>query len=138
MRVRKYYLLKNVLQWLKKLNKDVAAQKETVNMLHRFRDMGKTIILSAHEMPLIERSCTRIMLLKEGKKVIEGSPKTLFNSVGWRYRVSIESNQKEKVVYVNDLREIIQYLQNSEIYKMDIEQISLEDVYLHLVGERND
>jgi len=102
--------------------------------------MGKTIVLTAHEMPLVERACDRIMLLNNGKKILEGSPISLFEKVGWRYKVVIkgkiyEGNEKRerKTLYITNLGEIAQYFNNSNLYEIEIEPISLEDLYMKAI-----
>ncbi|MBM7598961.1 branched-chain amino acid transport system ATP-binding protein [Virgibacillus halotolerans] len=55
-------------------------EQETVE-LHRLitkiRDMGITILLIEHDMPLVMKTCDRIVVLNFGKKIAEGEPKAI-------------------------------------------------------------
>ncbi len=125
------------------LGLDVSAQRETVELLKKLKKMGKTIVLTAHEMPLIERVCDRIMLINKGKKVIEGSVKELLDRLKWTYEVfivgDVESLNPIKrdgklIFYVKDLKEFLQKLNFSKIDEIDVKPISLEEAYLKLMG----
>jgi len=129
------------------LGLDVSAQRETVELLKKLKRMGKTIILTAHEMPLIERVCDRIMLINKGKKVTEGSVRELLDRLEWKYEVSIVGDVEDLepvrrdgklVFYVRDLREFLQRLDFSRIAQIDVQPISLEEAYLKLLGDEND
>ena len=129
------------------LGLDVSAQRETVELLKRLKKMGKTIVLTAHEMPLIERVCDRIMLINKGRKVIEGGIKELLDRLEWKYEVSIVGDVEslnpikrdgKLIFYVKDLKEFLQRLDFSKIDEIDIKPISLEEAYLKLLGDKND
>lgn len=129
------------------LGLDVSAQRETVELLKKLKKMGKTIVLTAHEMPLIERVCDRIMLINKGKKVIEGSVKELLDRLEWKYEVSIVGDVEslnpikrdgKLIFYVKDLKEFLQKLNFSKIDEIDVKPISLEEAYLKLLGDKND
>jgi len=132
------------------LGLDVSAQKETVKLLKKLKKMGKTIVLTAHEMPLIERVCDRIMLINKGKKVIEGSVKELLDKLEWKYEVSIVGDIEglgsikrvrrdgKLIFYVKDLKGFLQRLDFSRIDEIDIKPISLEEAYLKLMGGGDD
>ena len=47
--------------------------KEVWNLLAELRKEGTTIVLTTHYMEEAEILCDRICLIREGKKVIEGS-----------------------------------------------------------------
>ncbi len=120
------------------LGLDVISQRETVEILKKFREMGKTIVLTAHEMPLIERSCTRVMLLKNGMKVMEDETSQLFNRIGWKYKIKIKGDKGEKLIFVKDFKDAITRIKENEIYEVEIESVSLEDIYLKLMGENGE
>jgi len=129
------------------LGLDVSAQRETVEVLKKLKRMGKTIVLTAHEMPLIERVCDRIMLINKGKKITEGSVRELLDRLEWKYEVSIVGDvgdlepvrtDGKLVFYVKDLKEFLQRLDFSRIVQIDVQPISLEEAYLKLLGDEND
>lgn len=48
----------------------IAEMRQTIGRLHR--ELGLTILLSSHLLTEVEQLCTRIAVLKEGRKVFEG------------------------------------------------------------------
>jgi len=110
------------------LGLDVSMQRKTVEIL---KSLKKTFILTAHEMPLAERACDKIMIINNGKKVVEGAPNELLNQMEWRYKVKITgSNEEVKTYYVKDLASFLQKIKMNGVYKIDISPVSLEDAYL--------
>ncbi|RLF98066.1 ABC transporter ATP-binding protein [Thermococci archaeon] len=129
------------------LGLDVAAQRETIELLKKMKEMRKTIILTAHEMPLIERICDRIMILDKGKNVVEGNVETLLSSLEWRYEIRLLGDNLENLVenykcikkkgyyhfYVKNLREFIESMDIASIYEIDVKPLSLEETYIELL-----
>ena len=52
---------------------DVVARREVWNILKNLKEKGMTIVLTTHYMEEAQYLCDRILLLKQGKKVIEGT-----------------------------------------------------------------
>jgi len=127
------------------LGLDVTMQRKTVEI---FRDLRKTIVLAAHEMPLVERVCSRILIINNGKKVVEGTVDELLNRIEWRYEVKVSGKANEvdgvkpkkrdnlNVYYVKDLKKFLEKLDVSKLDKIDVTPISLEEAYLYLLNEK--
>ncbi|KYK35440.1 MAG: ABC transporter ATP-binding protein [Theionarchaea archaeon] len=132
------------------LGLDVAAQRETIALLKKMKEMQKTIILTAHEMPLIERICDRVMVLDKGKNVVEGDVEELLDRLEWRYEVKISGDNLKNLTnkfkyrgkgryhyfYVKNLREFIESIDVSTIYEIDVKPLSLEEVYISLLTKK--
>lgn len=52
---------------------DVAARREVWNILKELKQKGMTLFLTTHYMEEAENLCDRILILKEGKQVVEGT-----------------------------------------------------------------
>lgn len=60
---------------------DVAARREVWRTLKHLKDSGLTIFLTTHYMEEAENLCDRILLIKNGRKVTEGTiPEVIANS----------------------------------------------------------
>jgi sodium transport system ATP-binding protein len=59
------------------LGLDVTARKEAEDFILQCRDAGKTIVLSDHNLNLVERLCTRIGILVDGKLMATGTNEEL-------------------------------------------------------------
>ena len=59
---------------------DVVARREVWNILKNLKEKGMTIVLTTHYMEEAQYLCDRILLLKQGKKVIEGTVNDIMQS----------------------------------------------------------
>lgn len=56
---------------------DVATMERLAEMIVTFHQNGATVLLSSHLMEYVDRLCRRVLILKRGAVVGEGSPETL-------------------------------------------------------------
>lgn len=61
---------------------DPINQEQIKENIHTFKDEGKIIILSTHQMETAEKLCTEILLLNEGESLYCGSVNTLKRQFG--------------------------------------------------------
>lgn len=57
---------------------DANFQKKCLDYFQKIKQSGKTIILVSHSQSSIEDYCDRVVMLKDGSVVMEGSPKKVF------------------------------------------------------------
>jgi branched-chain amino acid transport system ATP-binding protein len=50
---------------------------ELHDLIIKIREMGITILLIEHDMPLVMKTCDRLVVLNFGKKIAEGEPKVI-------------------------------------------------------------
>ncbi len=79
---------------------DVFFQAKCYHKFEEFKEMGKTIIFVSHDLSSIAKYCDRVILLNQGVKLGEGSPKEMIDDfkrvlVG-QYQVSEETEKEEK------------------------------------------
>jgi len=74
---------------------DPAGIKEVRELiLHLNRDMGKTILLSSHNLHEIELIANRMILIDKGKKIVENEVKV--ELAGFPFRLVVETDEPEK------------------------------------------
>ncbi len=59
---------------------DVFFQAKCYHKFDEFRQMGKTILFVSHDLSSISKYCDRVMLLNQGIKLGEGSPKEMIDA----------------------------------------------------------
>jgi ABC-2 type transport system ATP-binding protein len=65
------------------LGLDVHAARTIEEIMKRLvSEESKAVLLTSHQMPLVERLCDRIFVINQGKKVIEGPTHTVVQQVG--------------------------------------------------------
>lgn len=58
---------------------DVFFQAKCYHKFDEFKEMGKTILFVSHDLSSIARYCDRVVLLNQGRKLGEGSPKEMID-----------------------------------------------------------
>ncbi len=82
---------------------DVFFQSKCYHKFEEFKKMGKTILFVSHDLSSISKYCDRVVLLNQGQKLGEGTPKEMIDAykrvlVG---QYSEDSNQKSDAVNPN-------------------------------------
>lgn len=58
---------------------DVFFQSKCYKKFEEFKKMGKTILFVSHDLSSISKYCDRVILLNQGKKIEEGTPKKIID-----------------------------------------------------------
>jgi ABC-2 type transport system ATP-binding protein len=61
---------------------DPKAIRNLKNLIHQLKDEGKTLFISTHLLDPIETVCNRVMVLKQGKIIAQGSLEELRHQLG--------------------------------------------------------
>lgn len=126
---------------------DPIVRKEFYKILEEEKKRGATILISSHELNQIQRLCDRVGVIKDGKLIaIEQMEdlktkrlktitiETEYSTPG--FNISGVSNLEQegritKFNYNGDLKRLINYLHSIDIVNIDIEEASLENIFLH-------
>jgi ABC-2 type transport system ATP-binding protein len=137
---------------------DPVNQEKVISFLQLLRQQGTTIILSAHQMSLVEKLADRFLLMNKGKATLYGSIKDIRQAaqlgthltVAFSDPVSIESFAvTEKIMHLSNIdSHTIQFtlapschvpqflhsmLAEHQIESLQTEQPSLHDIYINSV-----
>lgn len=85
---------------------DPINQQEIKNFILDFLDNGKSIILSTHQMDTAEKLCSDILLLNNGKAVLQGSLQEIKKQFGGNH-IRINFNGDQNIL--NSFSEVISY-----------------------------
>ena len=125
-------------------------------LMHDLQSQGKTIILSAHQMNLVEALCDRILLINQGRRVLYGDLaeiKRRYSPDAVRLRVPVDPATLPGVVGVDRTREtytvtlsgttaqeLLRYLVEQGIPVEFFEPASapLEEIFIKVVKETQD
>ena len=141
---------------------DVEGRVQLHKEIRRLREEGVTIILASHDMAEVESLCDYIVIIVDGKLVIEGTPEEITASSQSDSKIIIktESNQLKSyhlkhshlistsndyyTLLSNDiessLMEILQILKanHDKIIDLRVEKPSLEERFMEFVNEKED
>ena len=73
------------------------------NGIDQLKKLGTTIIFSSHNMNNVEDVSDKLIMLKEGKTVLNGTVDQIKNQFG-KTNILIENNEKNKSIFKNDSR----------------------------------
>lgn len=121
--------------------------------VRQLRRSGVTVLLTTHYMDEAEELCDRLVIMDNGKILVEGEPQQLIDEVigtdvigipqsegdiaslaeyhGWSYERTIDA----VYIYTNDHSRILQEIRAKyDIRKPIVRRATLEDVFLRLTG----
>lgn len=120
---------------------------------------GTTVLLSAHQMQLVERIADRLLLMNKGREVLSGTLDKIRNTSGAENKITIrlegqpdlsrlrehpsveniESlNHSKHIIYVHaggGYSELLKFLgTHYDVQSIQTEQLSLHDIYVKAIG----
>ncbi|MBB6282334.1 ABC transporter ATP-binding protein [Geobacillus subterraneus] len=133
---------------------DPLMQQTFIDLIREEKQKGKTIFLSSHIFPEIERTCDRVAIMKDGRLIalndvhelqsmqrklfdvmlsreedvakLLASPLEVVHHAGRRVCIAVQGN------YDAFIRELAQY----QVQSIDLRTQSLEDIFLHYYDRR--
>ena len=126
---------------------DYHSQLDFMKMLKLWAKQGKTILISSHQLNLMDDLCDEVLILKEGKTILSGSIAMIRNT-HQQYRVSVNSDSRWKemeipYVSINALIERVQFefntLKNAKraiqyfnkdtsVYRLELSMVPLSEL----------
>lgn len=120
------------------------------------KDIGTSIVFSSHQMDHVEELCEHLCILHKGKDVVQGSLREIKRSFG---KKNLVVHAEESLEFLQDLSGVVRYKQVAEgcelqienedvsqtifsalqnkgfIRKFDLEEPSLNDIFIEKVGD---
>ena len=121
---------------------DPAARRQAWEMIRGLRRLGKTILLTTHYMEEAQQLCDRLIVLRDGQIVSEGTPAELTAGAGEaeiRYRrdgelVTVRTAEPTRVLHELTAAAVAE---GRELDGIEVRRPTLEDVYLSLTGDED-
>lgn len=117
---------------------DVFFQAKCYHKFEEFKQMGKTIIFVSHDLSSIAKYCDRVILLDQGVKLGEGSPKEMIDDfkrvlVG-QYQTPEEKSENKNLLEDEELQEAVRKKEKKQEDTKTLEygtkQAVIEEIYL--------
>src|SRR4051812_47301382 len=114
---------------------DPVGRRLVRDVLSHLRDAGVTVLLNSHLLSEVELVCDRVVIIRAGEVVTQGSPHDLARPRG----VRVETDQGTRVVEGagrDDVPELVRRLiaDGEQVYAVTPLRSTLEDVYLEAVA----
>jgi ABC-2 type transport system ATP-binding protein len=136
---------------------DPIGRKELKDVIVEVHKEGKTVFFSSHIVPDIEEICDRVIFLKEGKLVYDGSVNTLLHSDQKKDFTILLGNSGNKKLNTEIITKVLlpdglvrytvssvnkdEFLseaisENCEIYSLEMSKPSLEEIFYNTQGSK--
>lgn len=104
---------------------DMNFQKKCIEKIMDFKRAGKTIVFVSHDMGTIKKICDRVLLVKKGGEVIEGTPYQMVAMYlkGIYYNPSIED--KDTTLKAINIHEVEDKVEKNRFGTRELEVVSL-------------
>jgi ABC-2 type transport system ATP-binding protein len=122
---------------------DPAARRSAWETIRSLRSLGKTILLTTHYLDEAQQLADRVAVLRAGEIVRIGAPAELIGAaaaVEIRYR----ENGRQVVLETDEPTRVLHELTSAalaagrELESLEVRRPTLEDVYLELVGQKDE
>jgi len=118
--------------------------REIRSIFKTLGERGKTIFLTTHYMEEADELCSRVAIINEGKIIKLDTPLNLKESIGkTKFIIKILDGEgkidKEESFDPNSIegvRLIENLIKNRQPYRIDVNRITLEDVFIHYTGTK--
>lgn len=139
---------------------DPLAARDFRKLIAELKAEGKTILLATHDMAEAEAVCERVSLIDKGRLLAVETPQTLSRLLGQHEWVDFEASEETfqtlaakldsrfttisrpnsqyriEVEGAGEARQILQHLVGHGVTSIQTSRPSLEEVYVHIVGDR--
>lgn len=106
---------------------DVFFQAKCYHKFEEFKEMGKTIVFVSHDLSSISKYCDRVVLLNQGIKLGEGTPKKMIDAYKQVLVGQFPLPDEEEVTLINDANVINPDLLEYGTRKAVIQEYYIED-----------
>lgn len=113
---------------------DPQARRMIWDMIHALKAKGITIMLTTHYIEEADTLCDRVAIMRKGSIIALDRPATLKDGVG-RYALECLGRHEAPLRFFADRKSAIEE-SKSETCAVIIRDVTLEDVFLTLTGER--
>ncbi len=113
---------------------DTNFQSKCLEEFNRYKEMGKTVILVTHDIPVVQRYCNRAMLIRNGKILKIGSAEDVGNKYVYENMSDeerrIEEDEKQKIIQAEN------NLENMKGKELEAEKKRITEEKIRLKEER--
>ena len=103
---------------------DPTGTEDIMNLICDLHKQGKTIVLVTHDMDLVLKYATKVIVLKDGEITYQGTPNKLFECVS-----------EDSSIEVPTLYKVVNYL-NEHNFDINLEDIKDIDSLVHIIKEK--
>jgi ABC-2 type transport system ATP-binding protein len=135
---------------------DPLMQREFLALLAEVRAGGRTVLMSSHNLPEVERSCDRVGIIREGR-IVDISSVTDLQASHWRsvnlvlaappppaifdlpnVRVASASARDVHLMVQGDVNPLLRTIATLDVKDVSIATLEIEDIFLRFYGDQTE
>ncbi len=128
---------------------DPLMQNRFFELIHAEKEKGTTVLFSSHILSEVQKICTRVGIIKEGKMIRVDDIKTLEHTNHKKFKIEMQEeipaeyfnmtgvnnldiNAKAATfIFSGDINKIVAKLYERKVINLIVEEPSLEEIFLH-------
>ncbi len=113
---------------------DPLMQNEFFTLIREYVKEGATCMLSTHVLSEIKNYCKHTAIMKEGRLLCVDSVANMTNTNAKRVKL-LKGGRRESYIFEGNLNELMQELAGYDIQDILIEELSLDEVFMHFYSD---
>lgn len=127
---------------------DPLMQRQVLGLILEAKKAGSSVLLSSHNLVEVESVCDRIIMIKASRIIFSGTTKEVLNKSLKRFKIenvpeefynkvkklsSVKKSEyviEDIIAYVDDPKELLDFLNENKNYNFYIEKPTLEEAFL--------
>ena len=86
---------------------DPQARRQLWDLIEKFKEDGRTILLTTHYMDEAEKLCERVAIMDHGKVIARGTPRELIASIGVEHVVEVSTGTEPDVAAIGRIAGVL-------------------------------
>ncbi len=132
---------------------DPLMQKKFFELIREQNQNGATVLMSSHILPEVQKLCTRVAIIKEGRIIKLEDISTLRNTAYKKVRIEFAGavpddlagtpgvsafageNGEASFLYAGDVNGIVRRISSEQLKNLTIEEPDLEEIFMHFYAK---
>lgn len=132
---------------------DPLMQQKFFDLIKAENERGATVLMSSHILPEVQKLCTRVAIIKEGRIIKIEDIGTMRDTAYKKIRVNFGDGIPEDLaalegvssltvsgpelsfLFMGDINKVIQIISRHHLVNISIEEPDLEEIFLHYYGK---
>jgi ABC-2 type transport system ATP-binding protein len=131
---------------------DPLMQKKFFDLIKAENERGATVLMSSHILPEVQKLCSRVAIIKDGRMIKIEEISTLRNTAYKKIKIEFAGpipdglatlsglssltteNGEASFLFAGNINEVVRMIDGHELKNLSIEEPDLEEIFMHYYG----
>lgn len=132
---------------------DPLMQQKFFDLIKAENEKGATVLMSSHILPEVQKLCSRVAIIKEGRIVKIEDIRTMRNTAYKKIRLTFadgapeilknldgvtnftQTREETSFLFKGNINEVVRAISTQELLNLSIEEPDLEEIFMHYYGK---